>query len=174
MISIVCSARDGVVDSLACGIVDEGEGSSRIRNGGVAGTVDGGTVDGGGGAGEHPEALGIVDCSVVRGLAAESLLVDVTKSVERGALVGVFRVVDGTEVGRKEFLFFGDVLLGDHVFDGGRYRFREDSVDGAERETEKAIAGALFELRGEGLGELDGLVFDCQAADCDIVGADGA
>ena len=78
--------------------------------------------------------MGVINGGVVGFLAAEGLLVDVAKGVERGAFVRVFGVVNGAEVGGKEFLVLGDVLLGDHVLDWGRYRFRGDGIDGAEGE----------------------------------------
>ena len=47
-------------------------------------------------------------------------------------------------------------------------------VDVAEGEAEEAVTDALLELGREGVGELDGLGFDDEAADVDVVGADGA
>ena len=171
---VVCSAGDGVVNGLARGIIDEREGSPGIRDGGVAGTIDRGAVNGRGSARKHPEALRVVDGGVVRGLAAESLLVDVAKGVERRSLVGVLGVVDRTEVSGEKLLVFGDVLLGDHVFDRGGYGVGGYGVDGAEGEAEETVAGALFELGGQGLGEFDGLGVNCETADSDVVGTDGA
>jgi hypothetical protein len=47
-------------------------------------------------------------------------------------------------------------------------------VDLWEGESQKAVTGALRELGGESLGQLDGLVLDLEAADGDDVGADVA
>ena len=174
LVSIILAARNGVVDGLARSIIDEREGGPGIRDGGVAASIDGLAVNDGGGAGEHPEALGVVDGGVVGFLATEGLLVDEAKGVERGAFVGIFGVVDGAEVGGEEFLVFGDVLLGDHVLDGGRYRFGGDGIDGAEGEAEKSVTGSLFELSRESLGKFDGLIFDYKTAEGDVVGANGA
>ena len=68
----------------------------------------------------------------------------------------------------------GDVGLGDHVLDGGGDGLGGDGVDVAEGEAEEAVTDALLELGRERVGELDGLGFDDEAADVDVVGADGA
>ncbi len=132
LVVVVRSAGNGIVDGLARRIVDKCECGSGISNGGVAGSIDVLAVDGGRGAGEHPEPLGIVDGGVVRCLTTESLLVDVAKGVEGSALIGVLGVVDRTEVGGEELLVFRNVLLGDHVFDWSGYGFGGYGVDVAK------------------------------------------
>ena len=166
---IVFAAWDGVVDGLAGAVVDEAEGGSRVGDGGVVGTLNGFAGDDGGGAVEHPEALGIVYGCVGRCLAGKGFGVDVAEGVEGGAFVGIGGVLVGAQVGGEEFRGLGDVALGDHVLDGCLHGGRGDGVDGAPGETEEAVAAVLLELGGERFGKLDGLVFDLQAADCDVV-----
>lgn len=171
---VVLAARDGGVDGLAQVVVDEGEGRAGVGDGLVAGAGDRLAGDGGGGAVEHPEALGAVHGRVVRGLAAQGGLVDVAEGVEGRALVRVVGVLDGAEVGGEELRGLGDVVLGDHVLDRGLDAAGLDGVDGAEGEAEKPVALVLLELGGELFGQLDGLVLDDDAADVDDVCSDGA
>lgn len=161
---VVFAAGDRLVDRLAGLVVDEGEGRSGVGDGGVAGPGDGFAGHDGGGAVEHPEALGVVDGGVVGGLAAQGFLVDVAKGVEAFAFVGIVRVFDGAEVGGEELGGLGDVVLGDHVLDGSLHRGGSDGVDGSPGETEKPVAAVLLELGREALGQLDGLVFDDETA----------
>ena len=171
---IVLAAGDGVVDGLAQVVVDEGEGRARVGDGLVAGAGDRLAGDGGGGAVEHPEPLGLVHGRVVRGLAAQGGLVDVAEGVEGLAFVRVVGVLDGTEVGGEELRGLGDVVLGNHVLDRGLDAGGGDGVDFAEGEAEEPVARVLLELGGEGFGQLDGLILDDDAADVDDVCSDGA
>lgn len=171
---IVLAARDGVVDSLAHVVVDEGEGRARVGDGLVAGAGDRLAGDDGGGAVEHPEPLRLVHGRVVRGLAAQGGLVDVAEGVEGCALVRVVCVLDGAKVGGEELRSLGDVILGDHVLDRGLDAAGGDGVDFAEGEAEEPVARVLLELGGEGFGQLDCLVLDDDAADVDDVCADRA
>lgn len=171
---VVFAARDGVVDGLAEVVVDEGERRARVRNGLVAGAGDVLASDDGRGALEHPEPLRVVHGRVVWSLAAQGRPVDVSEGVEGGALVRVVGVLDGAEVGGEELRGLGDVVLGDHVLDWGLDAGGGDGVDGTEGEAEEPVARVLLELSGEGFGQLDGLVFDDDAADVDDVCSNGA
>ena len=169
---IVFAAGDRLVYGFAGGVVDEGEGGAGIGDGFVAGTGDGLAGYNGGGAVEHPEALGTVHGRVVWGLAAQGFLVDVAEGVEGFTFVGVIGIFDGAEVGGEELGGLWDVVLGDHVLDGGLNAVRGDGVDGSEGETEESVASVLLELGGEGFGQLDGLVLDDDAANVDDVCSD--
>ena len=169
---IVFAAGDGVVDGFAGAVVDEGEGRAGVGDGLVAGPLDGLAGDDGGGAVEHPEALGFVDGGVVGRFAAEGLLINVAEGVEVLALVRVVDDLDGAEVGGEEFRGLWDVVLGDHVLDRGLDTARLDGVDGAKGEAEESVAAILLELGGKGFGQLDGLVFNDYAADVDDVRSD--
>ena len=171
---IVLAAGDGLVDGLAGLVVDEGEGGPRVGDGGVAGAGDRLAGHDGGGAVEHPEALGVVHGGVVRGLAAEGRLVDVAEGVEGFALVRVLGVFDGAELDGEELGCLGDVRLRDHVLHRGLHRRGGDGVDGPKGEAEEPVAGVLLELGGEGLGQFDGLVLDDETAHVDDVGSHGA
>lgn len=149
---VVFTAWDGGVDGFAGGVVDEGEGRSGVGDGGVVGTFDRLAGYDCGGAGEHPEALGVVDGGVVGGLAAEGVLVDVAEGVEGFAFVWITCVFDGAEVGGEELGCFGDVVLGDHVLDGSLDWGRGDCVDGSPGQAAESVTGVLLELGRECFG----------------------
>ena len=115
---------------------------------------------------------GVVRLRDARGLKGR--LVDVAEGVERCARVRVAGVAPRAEVGGEELLAGGDVVLADQVLDGRVGGAGSDGVDGAKGEAKKAVADAGGELSGQGLGQLDRLVFDGEAADGDIVGANSA
>ena len=171
---IVLAAGDGAVDGLAGRVVDEGEGGARVGDGGVAGPGDRLAGHDGRGAVEHPEALRLVHGGVVGGLAAEGFLVDVAKGVEGFALVRVLGVLDGAELDGEELRGLVDVVLQDHVLDGGLHLSGCNGVDVTKGEAEEPVAAVLLELGGEGPGQFDGLVLDDETAHVDDVGAHGA
>ena len=74
----------------------------------------------------------------------------------------------------EQLFAFRDILLSNHILNRCIYLRRDDSIDRAVGETQEAITDALLELIGEGVGELDGLVFDAEAANVDVISADGA
>lgn len=163
---VVLGARDSRVDGLAGGVVDETERGARVGDGRVGVAGDARAVDARRGAGEHPEALRVVDGGVVDlGLGdvggGERGRVDVAEGVEGGAfVVGVGGVAPGAQVGGEELHVFGDIVLQDHVLHGRLHGLRGDGVDAAPGEAEEAVAAVFLELLGQGLGEFDGLVFD--------------
>ena len=164
-------ARDGSVDGHTRLIINEGEGGPRVRDGGVPRARDGFAVHRGGSAVEHPEPLRGVHWCVVGGCHAFSgqhVRVDVPKRVEGHA----FRVVGippSAQVSSEESLAGLDVVLRDEVFDRGVGRRGRDCVDGAEGQAEEPITGTLGEFCGEGLGELNGLVFDGETTDGNVI-----
>ena len=174
---VVGGTWNGIVDSLAGAIVNKSKGSASISDGGVATTVDRLSANGSRCTIEHPEALGVVDGSVV-GLCYTSsfddILIDVAKGVEGFALVGVIDITPRTKVGGEKLACLWDVLLSDHVFDWSLCGSRGDGVDITEGETEEAITNTCGKLRGKSLGELDSLVLDDQTTDIDLVRADSA
>lgn len=177
---VVLGARDGGVDGLAGGVVDETERGARVGDGRVARASDAGAVDGGGGAVEHPEALRVVDRGVIDLVLGDAGVreggrVDEAEGVEGFALVArVGGVAPGAQVRGEELHGLGDVGLRDHVLHGGLHGGGGDGVDAAKGEAEEAVAGVLLELRREGFGKLDALVLDGQTAKGHVVGTDGA
>lgn len=71
-------------------------------------------------------------------------------------------------------MIFLDVLLGDHVLDGGCDLLGFHGVDLAEGEAEQAITGTLSKLWRKMAGEFYSLVLDGQSTEAHIVGADVA
>jgi hypothetical protein len=61
---VVFRTRDGFVDGVDEGVVDEAECGTRVHDGSVVGTVDGLPVDGGGCGFDLPETLAVVDGGV--------------------------------------------------------------------------------------------------------------
>lgn len=171
---IVFTAWDSLVDGFAGGVVDEGEGCSRISDGGVVGPFDCFAGYDRGGAVEHPEALGIVHGRVVGSLAAKGILINVTKGVEGFAFVWIVRVFDGAEIGSEELGGLWDVVLGDHVLNGSLHWDGSDRVDGSPGEAQESVTAVLLELGREGVGQLDGLVLDDETAHIDDVRSHGA
>ena len=169
---IVFAAWDGVVDGFAGAVVDEGEGCAGVSDGFVAGSLDGLAGYDGGGAVKHPEALGTIDGGVVGGFAAKGLLINVAEGVEGFALVWVVDVFNGAEVGGEKLRGLWDIILGDHVLDRGLDTAGLDGVDGTKGEAKEPVAAILLELGRKGFGQLNGLVFDNNAADVNDVRSD--
>lgn len=143
---VVFAAGNGLVDGCAGSVVNKSEGCSGISDGGVARTLDRLAGYDCRGAVEHPEALRVVHRSVVRGLAAQGVLINVAEGVEGFAFVWIIRVFDGAEVGCEELGSLRDVVLGDHVLNGSLHRGGSDSVDGTPGETQKSVTAILLEL----------------------------
>lgn len=165
-VAAVGGAVAGVEDLAVVG-GDDGGGEVEEGGAGVGDGVDGAGGEGAGADGvavgrELPEAVGGVDGHV--GDAAGVLgAVDVAEVVVADAAL--------LEVGREDG---GGQALGDGVEEEGRLLHGLDGVDAVEGEAEEAVAGALDELGGDGLGGLDGLAGDGRAADGDGVGEDVA
>lgn len=117
--------------------------------------------------------MGVVHRGVGGCLASESCLIDEAKGVERLAFVRVIDILDAAEVRCEQFLVLRDVGLSDHVLDGRLYRLGGHGVDSPESKSEEAIAAVLLELRGQRVGQLDGLIFDHEATDSHVVSAYG-
>ena len=82
---VVLCAGNGFVDRIDEGIVHEAECGAGVHDGGVARTVDGLAVDGGGCGLDLPEALAVVDFGVVglgRAGGGQDVLVDEAEGVE--------------------------------------------------------------------------------------------
>ena len=95
-------------------------------------------------------------------MALEGCLVDVAEGEE--AVLGLVAETDGEELGRGR-----DVVLQDHVFDWSRDGDGGDGVVYPEREAEQAVAFVGHEGCAHLGRELDGLLFDHQAADVQVV-----
>ncbi len=166
---IVFAAWDGLVDSLAGRVVNKAEGGSRIGNGGVAGALNCLASHHCRGGVEHPEALGVIDGSVVGGLAAEGSLINVAEGIERLAFVRIIRVFYATKVGREKLRVLWNITLADHVLDGCLDGSWLDGIDASPSKAKKAVTGILLKLGREGLGQFDSLVLDHDTAKVDRV-----
>lgn len=165
-VAAVGGAVAGVGDLAVVGGDDVG-GEVEEGGAGVGDGVDGGAGEGAGADGvavgrELPEAVGGVD-GHVSDAAGVLGAVDVAEVVVADAAL--------LEVGGEDG---GGQALGDGVGEEGRLLHGLDGVDAVEGEAEEAVAGALDELGGDGLGGLDGLAGDGRAADGDGVGVDVA
>ena len=169
---IVFAPWDRVVDGFAGAVVDEGEGCAGVSDGFVARSFDGLAGYDGGGAVEHPEALGTIDGGVVGGFAAEGLLINVAEGVEGFALVWIVDVFNGAEISGEKLRGLCDIILQDHVLDRGLDTAGFDGVDGTKGEAKESVAAILLELGRKGLGQLNGLVSDNNAADVNDVRSD--
>lgn len=74
----------------------------------------------------------------------------------------------------KQLLSFRNILLSNHVLDGRVNLYWHDGIDCPERETHEAITDALLQLVRQGVGELDGLIFNADAANGDGICPNGA
>ena len=161
---IVFAAWNGLVDGFAGCVVNESESGSGISNGGVARAFDCLAGYDCRGAVEHPEALGVVNGRVVRGLAAKGVLVNVAKGVEGFAFVWIVGVFDRAKIGGEELGSLGNIVLRYHILNGSLHGVGSDGVDGSPGETEETIATVLLELGRESRGQLDGLILDDETA----------
>lgn len=168
MLLIIGAPRNRIVYGLADVIVNECQGGTCISNGGVAGSVDSLASDDGRSRIERPESLGVVDLGIVWFLTSQGVLVDVAERVEW--LVG--RVLCIGQIGSEQLRALGDIGLGDHVLDWGLDGARLDSVDGPKSKAEKTVTRTGSKLSRKLLSKLDGLSFDGQTTNVDIVGTD--
>lgn len=171
LLVVVLGPRDGVVDGLAEVIVHEGECGSCVGDGGVAAAGHLLAADGSGGALELPEAAGAVDGCPIDLLAGSRGVVDVPECVEGDSVVRVVLVLVAAEVSGEQLGRFGDVGLFDHVLDRRGHGLGANGVDGAECQAQEAVADAGGKLIGQLLGQFNGLIFDDQITEVDVVGA---
>ncbi len=137
-------------------IWEEEKGGSRVGDGGDALADCGSRANGIPAASEAPEALGVVHGGVgdVAGVFAR---VNVAEVVAAGLTL---LQVGGEEWGIKAGLGVGEEGL--HLVGG-------DGIDGAEGETEEAVALVLSEFRADGFGQFDGLARDGRPSDIDDI-----
>lgn len=139
-VRIIGSPRNGVVDGLDGLIIHKGESGTCVGNGLVPRARDGLAIDSSRGGVELPEALAVVHRGVIDPLALDYVLVDVAKSVERLALVGIILVAPRTQVGREELGRLRDLILRDHVLDRRLDSSGLDRVDVTPGEAQQTVS----------------------------------